>query len=182
MAPVAPPWLRPWYRYRYSMRLVSMALAWLEPAHTDGRHPDLCTQRSRRFTAARWHRCTIRPQCRRPTRCASRASRTLDGERMVFRFRQPVAVPSYLIALSVGELESRPLGPCSAVWSEPEARRWWIRPRTRSQTRSGCCGRWRTFAARTCGACTTCSCCPTPYKPFYGRSMERIDLKTESPL
>jgi hypothetical protein len=29
-------------------------------------------------------------------------------------------IPSYLLALAVGNLESRPLGPISAVWSEPE--------------------------------------------------------------
>ena len=34
--------------------------------------------------------------------------------------RQSVPIPSYLLALAVGRLESRPLGPISAVWSEPE--------------------------------------------------------------
>lgn len=34
--------------------------------------------------------------------------------------RQSVPIPSYLLALAVGNLESRPLGPISAVWSEPE--------------------------------------------------------------
>lgn len=34
--------------------------------------------------------------------------------------RQGVPIPSYLLALAVGHLESRPLGPISAVWSEPE--------------------------------------------------------------
>ncbi len=28
-------------------------------------------------------------------------------------------IPSYLLALAVGELESRELGPISRVWSEP---------------------------------------------------------------
>jgi len=30
-----------------------------------------------------------------------------------------VAIPSYLLALAVGELESRRIGPRSHVWSEP---------------------------------------------------------------
>jgi hypothetical protein len=34
--------------------------------------------------------------------------------------RQAVPIPSYLLALAVGNLESRELGPISAVWSEPE--------------------------------------------------------------
>lgn len=38
----------------------------------------------------------------------------------VYRFKQGVPIPSYLLALAVGHLESRPLGPISAVWSEPE--------------------------------------------------------------
>lgn len=37
-----------------------------------------------------------------------------------FRFRQPVPIPSYLMAIAVGNLESRSLGERSTVWSEPE--------------------------------------------------------------
>ncbi|XP_077450189.1 leukotriene A-4 hydrolase isoform X2 [Stigmatopora argus] len=43
-----------------------------------------------------------------------------DATRMVYRFRQNVAMPSYLIALVVGALESRQIGPRSTVWSEAE--------------------------------------------------------------
>ena len=32
---------------------------------------------------------------------------------------QPVPIPSYLLALAVGDLESRRIGPRSQVWSEP---------------------------------------------------------------
>eukprot|EP00696_Hemimastix_kukwesjijk_P013821 gnl/Hemi2/27646_TR9135_c0_g1_i1.p1 gnl/Hemi2/27646_TR9135_c0_g1~~gnl/Hemi2/27646_TR9135_c0_g1_i1.p1 ORF type:complete len:635 (+),score=190.18 gnl/Hemi2/27646_TR9135_c0_g1_i1:43-1947(+) len=38
----------------------------------------------------------------------------------VFRFSQPVPTPSYLIALAVGALESRDLGPRTKLWSEKE--------------------------------------------------------------
>jgi len=34
-------------------------------------------------------------------------------------FLQPVPIPSYLLALAVGDLESRRIGPRSQVWSEP---------------------------------------------------------------
>ncbi|XP_006633419.1 leukotriene A-4 hydrolase [Lepisosteus oculatus] len=44
----------------------------------------------------------------------------LDSSRMVYRFRQAVAMPSYLIAIVVGALESREIGPRSRVWSEKE--------------------------------------------------------------
>ncbi|HXK12344.1 MAG TPA: M1 family metallopeptidase [Vicinamibacteria bacterium] len=38
----------------------------------------------------------------------------------VFRFRMPQPIPSYLLALAVGRLESRDLGPRSRVFAEPE--------------------------------------------------------------
>jgi hypothetical protein len=38
----------------------------------------------------------------------------------VFRFKQAVPISSYLLALAVGNLVQRELGPISAVWSEPE--------------------------------------------------------------
>uniref|UniRef100_A0A672YUH6 Leukotriene A(4) hydrolase n=1 Tax=Sphaeramia orbicularis TaxID=375764 RepID=A0A672YUH6_9TELE len=43
-----------------------------------------------------------------------------DNERIIYHFRQPVAMPSYLIAIVVGALESRVIGPRSRVWSEKE--------------------------------------------------------------
>ncbi|CAL8242299.1 unnamed protein product [Merluccius merluccius] len=43
-----------------------------------------------------------------------------DSNRLIYRFRQPVAMPSYLIAIVVGALESREIGPRSRVWSEKE--------------------------------------------------------------
>nr|CAI11594.1 novel protein (zgc:85809) [Danio rerio] len=43
-----------------------------------------------------------------------------DSSRVIYRFRQPVPMPSYLIAIVVGALESREIGPRSRVWSEKE--------------------------------------------------------------
>ncbi|XP_028307424.1 leukotriene A-4 hydrolase [Gouania willdenowi] len=43
-----------------------------------------------------------------------------DNSRIIYRFRQPVPMPSYLIAIGVGALESREIGPRSRVWSEKE--------------------------------------------------------------
>jgi leukotriene-A4 hydrolase len=36
------------------------------------------------------------------------------------KFEQPVPIPIYLVAIAVGCLESRQLGPRSHVWSEGE--------------------------------------------------------------
>ena len=44
-----------------------------------------------------------------------------------FRFRMPQPIPSYLIAIAVGDLEFRPTGPRTGVWAEPavlEAAAW----------------------------------------------------------
>lgn len=40
-----------------------------------------------------------------------------DG--VTFKFKQPVKIPTYLLALAVGLLESRDIGPRSKVWAEP---------------------------------------------------------------
>ena len=37
-----------------------------------------------------------------------------------FHFSQPTPIPSYLLALAIGNLTSRTIGPRSQVWSEPE--------------------------------------------------------------
>ena len=42
-----------------------------------------------------------------------------DGKR-VHSFRQPVPIPSYLIAIVTGELQSRQIGPRTHVWAEPD--------------------------------------------------------------
>nr|XP_015796526.2 leukotriene A-4 hydrolase [Nothobranchius furzeri] len=43
-----------------------------------------------------------------------------DSGRIIYKFRQPVPMPSYLIAIVVGALESRQIGPRSRVWCEKE--------------------------------------------------------------
>jgi len=42
------------------------------------------------------------------------------GGMNVFEFKQPIPVPSYLIALAAGNLASRRVGPRSQVWAEPD--------------------------------------------------------------
>ncbi|KAK2495177.1 hypothetical protein MC885_002352 [Smutsia gigantea] len=43
-----------------------------------------------------------------------------DSSRKIYRFSQKVPIPCYLIALVVGALESRQIGPRTLVWSEKE--------------------------------------------------------------
>ncbi|KAL1110315.1 hypothetical protein AAG570_007848, partial [Ranatra chinensis] len=44
----------------------------------------------------------------------------VTGGKKIYKFNQPVVIPSYLIAIAVGKLESKRIGPRSTVWSEKE--------------------------------------------------------------
>ncbi len=48
------------------------------------------------------------------------AGQPVDGDRTRFAFRLDRAVPPYLIALAIGELDFRPLGSRAGVWAEPQ--------------------------------------------------------------
>lgn len=52
------------------------------------------------------------------TAAATAAAASTPGE-AVFAFVQPMPIPAYLIAMAVGDLESRSIGPRSKVWAEP---------------------------------------------------------------
>ena len=43
-----------------------------------------------------------------------------DGKHASFTFEQPVVIPSYLVAIVIGNLQSKRVGPISQVWSEAE--------------------------------------------------------------
>lgn len=51
---------------------------------------------------------------------AEQLSGTTTGDITEFTFKQPIPIPSYLLALAVGKLEKRKIGPRSHVWSEAE--------------------------------------------------------------
>jgi leukotriene-A4 hydrolase len=112
--------------YRTSSR--STALQWCTPEQTaDGTHPFLYSQcqtihaRSmlpiQDTPAVRFsYEATLRvPAGLTALMSASSAGQGGDG----FRFVQPRAIPAYLLALAVGRLEGREIGPRSTVWAEP---------------------------------------------------------------
>ncbi len=107
------------------------ALQWLEPAQTaNGNHPLLFTQ-SQAILARTWVplqdspavRFTYEAQVRVPTGMialmSARNPRRRNGDgKYSFKMTQPI--PSYLMALAVGNLEFQSLGPRTGVYAEPE--------------------------------------------------------------
>jgi aminopeptidase N len=122
-------------RLRYRTSPYAPALQWLSPEQTEGgRHPFLFSQcqpiHARSLAplpdTAR-HRLTYEAEVEVPEPLAAVMSAGATGEgpgarpgTRVFRFRMPQPIPPYLLALAVGRLESRELGPRSRVFAEPE--------------------------------------------------------------
>ncbi len=123
----------------------AIGLQWLEPGQTAGRqHPFLFTQfqpihartvfpcQDSPLVRATYHAAVTMPVGLTAVMSAGPQGKKGEGpgpkagqHTMVFHMPQPI--PSYLIALAVGDLASRDLSPRSRVWAEPatvEAAAW----------------------------------------------------------
>jgi leukotriene-A4 hydrolase len=118
----------------YSTSPLGIGLQWLTPAQTEGKRlPCLFSQcqpihartvaplqDSPRFRVTYEAEVTVPETLAAVMSAAPLATR--PGPRAgtrTFGFRMPQAIPSYLIALAVGDLQSRDLSPRSRVWAEP---------------------------------------------------------------
>jgi len=110
----------------------SSAIQFLRAAQThDGKHPFLFTQ-SQAIHARSFFPCqdapavkvtwdaTVRvPSPLTALMSAESVSWREDGDARAYEFHQPVPTSSYLVALVVGHVQSRDLGPRTRVWAEP---------------------------------------------------------------
>jgi aminopeptidase N len=106
------------------------ALQWLDPAQTaGGERPFLYTQ-SQPILARTWVPCQDSPGVRMTYEATVRVPEgliavmsaenpTAEQAGGVYRFSMPQPVPSYLLALAVGDLGFEPLGAASGVYAEP---------------------------------------------------------------
>jgi len=113
----------------YATSPEARALQWLEPPMTAGKkHPFLLSQ-SQSINARSWVQLQDTPQVRFTYDAAVRVPKELlavmsaenpqsRNEQGVYQFRMPQRIPSYLLAISVGELEFRPFDTRSGVYAE----------------------------------------------------------------
>lgn len=119
----------------YSSRPEASALGWLSPALTAGGVQPFLFSQGQAIENRSWIPTQDSPGIRQTWRARiavpTRLTAVMSGDRLSprgepagkglhrFRFKMDHPVPPYLIALAVGDLKFRSLGPRTGVWAEP---------------------------------------------------------------
>eukprot|EP00967_Tisochrysis_lutea_P072328 scaffold96312_cov30-Tisochrysis_lutea.AAC.4 len=117
----------------YATTPASSALGWLPPEQTAGKEYPYVFSQCQAIHARALVPCADAPAAKFtydatltvPSWATALMSAVRAGSSRVsdnktsFSFKQTVPIPSYLLALAVGQLESREIGPRSSVWAEP---------------------------------------------------------------
>lgn len=117
----------------YSTSPDALALQWLAPAQTEGKkHPFLFSQcqaiharsivpiqDTPRVRVTYEAEVTV-PEPLTAVMSAGPCGETHTGSNRTFQFAMPQPIPPYLLALAVGHLATRDIGPRSRIWAEPE--------------------------------------------------------------
>ena len=118
-------------RIWYHTAPTATALQWLNPAQTlSGKQPFMFSQ-SETIDARSWVPIQDTPavrftySARIDAPAGLRVVMSADNDRGAtglggWRFKMPQPIPSYLLAIGIGELQARRLGPRSAVYAEPQ--------------------------------------------------------------
>jgi len=119
-------------RIRYQTSPGASALQWLTPAQTSGgKQPFLFSQCQQIHARSiiplqdtprlriRYRAALTVPAPLEAVMAAAQVSREEKDGWAVKRFEMPQPIPSYLIALAVGDLKAKEVGPRSQVWAEP---------------------------------------------------------------
>ncbi|MGE3538209.1 MAG: M1 family metallopeptidase [Candidatus Tectimicrobiota bacterium] len=116
----------------YHTSPTAMALQWLEPAQTEGKQQPFLFSQCQAIHArsivplqdSPRARITYEAEVTVPTPLTVVMSAGPGGQRQAaagrtFMFAMPQPIPPYLLALAVGQLESRDLSPRARIWAEP---------------------------------------------------------------